>query len=1050
MKKALVLLLGVCFVALLIGSASARDAVNPGLRVMKAADNNAADVTSTDPGLRGLYEQAAVDTYCLVWYTFEQMNWMGWTRLDNTAQRGTFWHVDDFAGLGGGSFGRLHAIQGTKSMWCGARPNTSDPYLCSWLRAPGYGNGWSQNLGTAAFSFVGGIRLKFHCKYDSEPDYDFTRVQYDAGSSNWQNIAEFTAHGDTVGDYALNLTQARTKIRFHFTADGAWSDQDGLWNTDGGSIVDSISLRDNASLNNLETFEGAAVGVTTYGIWIGAPSAPFGMYSGLKNNLTDKDPCGDNFATQIVFFVGSPNPSSAYPGLYDTPFCAGAGGITAPCQDEMIVSPMIDMTKYSTACNNVQGGTIPTGDLPLLGGAMIRFTVYRDIPLANLVFYQWHLRMWTGGAWSGGTYVGGCPGQWLDRNFVYYGPDKDYIYTGEDVSDLIGGVNPVQMALGCVDMCNVWYLVQGNCAAHTPSPWIDNFRLYRYKTAGPQWTYRELDMFQDNFAELEYVPESYVLADASNDINTNDNPVIRPGDSIVVGCSSLIGGGIKADPTYGGPAVYIHVKCSYIGPAPIKPALVGPTLAGSTVHGTAPAVTVNYHYISNDGTWTVIQCDTARTGAGIVADKYDVDLNDALFTRGYQISYYFTAVDNNSVETALPGWARTGGPYFEFTCLPTKNSDVLFVNDTDDRGGGWRGGAESYWAPVFRNVLAVPDNNVDIYHVNGPTSGVSDGPGSRAKNRQLTDQYYKIVWDSGDLNAVTITEGTTKSDKSNDCQMLIDWMDLSEHRCGLWVCGDGIAADLTKDATTPALTLMSTKCGVTLVNDSYFELTGGRTGGGVITPLITGDTGGTSALIFVHGGTPDKFYAFGGCFVINLFDVLDVTAGGKPALDYPTYGGNRYLAGVSNAWQNGSGNDVRTMWFGFSYMYVRNDAVSAPIDRFEIAGDVFAWMQNPIKPNITPAVTPKSYNLAQNFPNPFNPSTTIKYDMKDKGIVTLKVYNVAGQLVRTLANSVKNAGSYTVTWDGKNDRGGAVASGIYFYKMETKDFSQTKKMVMLR
>jgi len=55
-----------------------------------------------------------------------------------------------------------------------------------------------------------------------------------------------------------------------------------------------------------------------------------------------------------------------------------------------------------------------------------------------------------------------------------------------------------------------------------------------------------------------------------------------------------------------------------------------------------------------------------------VADKYDVDLNDALFTRGYQISYYFTAVDNNSVETALPGWARTVGPLVG----STKNSDV--------------------------------------------------------------------------------------------------------------------------------------------------------------------------------------------------------------------------------------------------------------------------------------------------------------------------------------------------------------------------------------
>jgi len=62
----------------------------------------------------------------------------------------------------------------------------------------------------------------------------------------------------------------------------------------------------------------------------------------------------------------------------------------------------------------------------------------------------------------------------------------------------------------------------------------------------------------------------------------------------------------------------------------------------------------------------------------------------------------------------------------------------------------------------------------------------------------------------------------------------------------------------------------------------------------------------------------------------------------------------------------------------------------------------------------------------------------------------LKVYNVAGQLIRTLVNGEKDANTYSVTWDGTNDRGGAVASGIYFYKMDTKDFSQTRKMVMLR
>jgi hypothetical protein len=1037
MKKALVLLLGVCFVALLIGSVAAREVANPGLRPVKAWSENEFS-ESNDPGLRGLYEEAAVDTYCLVWYTFEQMNWMGWTKSDETAQQGTFFHVDDFAGLGGGSYGGLTPLEGAKSMWCGARPSSVDPYLCSWYDAPGYGNGWNQILQTAdgGFPFVGAITLSFKGRYDSEPDYDFTRVEYDAGGGNWQQVAEYTGAGDTVASYFLALTQSRTKLRFHFTADGAWSDQDGLYNTDGGFIVDSIRVIDNASLNDYQNFESAAVGATTAGIWIGAPEASYGSYAGLRNNLTDKDPCGDNFATQLVYFLGSPNPSSSYPGLYDTPFCAGPGGLTAPCQNEIAVSPVIDMTKYSLSCNNVQNGTIPPGDLPLLGGTILRFTVYRDIPLSNLVFYQWHVR----------SIVAGCPGQWKDRNYVYYGPDMDYIYSAEDVSNFLGTNDPVQIGMGCVDMCDVWYLVNGNCAAHTPSPWIDNVRLYRYKTAGPQWAMRDLDLFQDNFPGAEFNLESYVRADAANDINTNDNPVIRPGDSIVVDATSLLGGGIGTDPTFGGPAVYLHVKATYVGPAPTKPNLAGATLAGSVLTGPVGSqYTINFNYVSDDGTWTIIQCDTARTAGGIQRDRYMVDLNDALFTRGYYIEYYFTAKDAAAIESALPRWARSRGPYYEWLCLPTKNSDVLYVDDFTGRGS-FVGSTENYWMPVFDAVLAPPNNNVDKYDVNAPSSAVSNGPGSRAKTKQLVDWYNKIIWDSGDLEAVTISDGTVNSDKSNDCQMLINWFEQSEHVCGLWVCGDDVAFDLDGLASTPALTLMSTWCGVDFVATSYFDETGGRTGGGTVTPLITG----TSAGIFYPGGVAMTWYAYGGCFVINQFDVLDPTANGVAAADYPVKNSVVRHAAIQSSSVNPGGFNVNTMWFGFSYQYVRDDVLATPEDRFAIAKQVFDWMQNITNTNVTDAVTPKSTKLAQNFPNPFNPSTTIKFDLKEKGFVTLKVYNVAGQLVRTLVSGVRDANSYTVNWDGKNDRGGAVASGIYFYKMDTKDFSQTKKMVMLR
>jgi len=178
--------------------------------------------------------------------------------------------------------------------------------------------------------------------------------------------------------------------------------------------------------------------------------------------------------------------------------------------------------------------------------------------------------------------------------------------------------------------------------------------------------------------------------------------------------------------------------------------------------------------------------------------------------------------------------------------------------------------------------------------------------------------------------------------------------------------------------------------------------------------------------------------------------VLEKTANGKYAAYYPVKNSINYRAAIASTTLNPGGFNVNTMWFGFSYMYVRDDVLGVPADRFELAKNVFDWMQNITNTNVTPAETPKSTKLAQNFPNPFNPSTTIKFDLKEKGFVTLKVYNVAGQLVRTLVSGERDANSYTVTWDGKNDRGGAVASGIYFYKMETKDFSQTKKMVMLR
>ncbi len=93
---------------------------------------------------------------------------------------------------------------------------------------------------------------------------------------------------------------------------------------------------------------------------------------------------------------------------------------------------------------------------------------------------------------------------------------------------------------------------------------------------------------------------------------------------------------------------------------------------------------------------------------------------------------------------------------------------------------------------------------------------------------------------------------------------------------------------------------------------------------------------------------------------------------------------------------------------------------------------------------------PVRYHLAQNFPNPFNPSTTIRYDIKKAGKVSLKIYNTLGQEVRTLVNGYRTAGNQTVIWDGKNNQGKSVSSGIYFYRLEAGSFVKTMKMLLVR
>jgi len=124
------------------------------------------------------------------------------------------------------------------------------------------------------------------------------------------------------------------------------------------------------------------------------------------------------------------------------------------------------------------------------------------------------------------------------------------------------------------------------------------------------------------------------------------------------------------------------------------------------------------------------------------------------------------------------------------------------------------------------------------------------------------------------------------------------------------------------------------------------------------------------------------------------------------------------------------------------------DVLSASFD-----DDKIAWYRNLSSPptSVADAIqTLSEFRLLPNYPNPFNPETTINYELPEATTVKLEIYNILGQRVATLVDSKHPAGTYSARWDGKDISGGRVSSGVYIYRLQTGQFVESKKMLLLR
>ncbi|NQT61704.1 MAG: T9SS type A sorting domain-containing protein, partial [Candidatus Marinimicrobia bacterium] len=93
---------------------------------------------------------------------------------------------------------------------------------------------------------------------------------------------------------------------------------------------------------------------------------------------------------------------------------------------------------------------------------------------------------------------------------------------------------------------------------------------------------------------------------------------------------------------------------------------------------------------------------------------------------------------------------------------------------------------------------------------------------------------------------------------------------------------------------------------------------------------------------------------------------------------------------------------------------------------------------------------PHTQILSQNYPNPFNPSTTIEYELSKQTRVKLTVFNIRGQAVKTLYDEVNSPGNYDVQWNGMDQQGNQVSTGVYFCRLEAGDYSKTIKMMYMK
>jgi hypothetical protein len=563
---------------------------------------------------------------------------------------------------------------------------------------------------------------------------------------------------------------------------------------------------------------------------------------------------------------------------------------------------------------------------------------------------------------------------------------------------------------------------------------------------GPQFTVLHADLFQDTFSEDGTVTGP-ARADMARDIAPPASPSIIPGDSIVVTVTDT-GFGLKGDPHTGsGPAVYAYVAVWQ----PNQPGKSGSDLqAPEMVAGSDRYPLVDS--LMHDGMlWYCFRMDSVRSSDGsIIPDKYCFDLNDNVFTPGDTICYILSATNGNDESSHFSRRINGQGDNFvtdtlwealdspmEFTILPaTSWSDLLYVDHADDRGGP----PQVFFDSAFE--LLQISCCIDRYDVLDASAVARNSLGSRVKNvqSQIIDNYTVILWSSGDLAVGTVGDGTGLPDKSDDFGLLSQFLKDHTDKPTVLFFGDNIAEEWVTLPGAGAIEVRNEYMNFNLVDGNHTN--SGEPG----SPLLT-----AVGANWIESGVPQQMITFAKRPPTRGFDLLEPTGLAIPAFDHLAT--SKHYMVTQHTPTASSTAAVALAGFGFGA--ITDDEPGFPPDRAPFLRRTIR-INSAFGPIPFPVAAPESplptNRLDSAYPNPFNPMTTLRYSIDKPGPVTLRIYDVTGALVRTLVSEVQipRTDGFVVEWDGRDDGGTHVASGVYFYSLAAKGFADTKKMVLLK